>query len=409
MLCKKNNLKNNQQGFLLITSLVVLTIMILIVTFYLNAIIQEIKITHITSQSSQAYYLAETGVQEAIWKLQNDSTWKNNFETNPTWSATLTRNNVWGKNGSYTVTVTNTDLANAYITATSSIPVAKSTTQRVVKTSVFKALNRLPTENIAIFTNNNITNIGGDLNATGKTIMANNNISLYFFSDWAINGETKAVNVISTDFGSHLISTGIYDSKRPPTPTAISMPAIDFDSTDKNSYKSRANQIYSSSEFDQLLNDSPIVTLDGITYVTGGVFIKKGQKLILNGILVADGSITVGNLFNSGITPATLIVNHINDQPSGLLSKSNINFGSYNSEAIINGLIYSGGTLTFSGGSLAEGVSIKINGAIISQNINFFNMWLPLTVTLNQDYVDEVIDLPVFSQILSINHWEEKY
>ncbi|MDP1709931.1 MAG: hypothetical protein Q8L21_03525, partial [Candidatus Komeilibacteria bacterium] len=216
VICKKN-----PAGFLLISSLVVLTTMILIVSFYLNAIIQEIKITHITSESPQAYYLAETGVQEAIWKLQNDAVWKNNFETDPTWSATLTRNNVWGEGGSYTVTVANTTLASATITATSSIPVANSTTQRVVETNVFKAINPLPTDNIALFANNDVSSIGSEVNIIAGDLLGNKNVTFSFFSDWSVSGETKAVEDVAVGLGSHLATAAIHDSGLPPVPNKI--------------------------------------------------------------------------------------------------------------------------------------------------------------------------------------------
>ena len=66
----------NQQGFLLISSLFVLSIMIIIVSFYLDAIIQEVKVSQIINTTPQTYYLAEAGIQEAFWRIQNDATWK---------------------------------------------------------------------------------------------------------------------------------------------------------------------------------------------------------------------------------------------------------------------------------------------------------------------------------------------
>ena len=70
----KNETKINTRGFLLISSLFILTTMIVVVSFYLNAIIQNIKISKILNTTPQVYYLAESGIQEAFWKLQNDAT-----------------------------------------------------------------------------------------------------------------------------------------------------------------------------------------------------------------------------------------------------------------------------------------------------------------------------------------------
>ncbi|MDP1709815.1 MAG: hypothetical protein Q8L21_02925, partial [Candidatus Komeilibacteria bacterium] len=189
----------------------------------------------------------------------------------------------------------------------------------------------------------------------------------------------------------------------------ILMPAVDFDSTDPGSYKSRANQVYSTGQFAQLLKDSPTTTLNGITYVTGNAHIKKGQALIINGVLVSDGTITIGNGFSSESTPATLDVNHVAGQPSGVLAKNNITVGGFSSNMTVDGLVYSGGSFTLMGGNWSEGVSLIINGGIISQNIDLFSMWLPVNITLNQPYINETLGSPIFSQVLSINHWEEEY
>src|SRR3990167_1737282 len=140
----KNGGKINTQGFLLISSLFVLTTMIVIVSFYLNAIIQNVKTSKILNTTPQVYYLAEAGIQEAFWKLQNDAAWKNSFETDPNWQATITRADVLAPGGAYAVSVVNNGLADATITATSTLAVASTVVQRVVETSVFKALSEYP-------------------------------------------------------------------------------------------------------------------------------------------------------------------------------------------------------------------------------------------------------------------------
>jgi len=404
---KKTQLKN-QKGFLLISSLVVLSTMLIIVSFYLDAIIQEVKIAHITGESPQAYYLAEIGVQEAIWKLQNDVTWRNNFETIDNWSATINRSNVLGSTGSYTVTVTNKALANAVITATSTIPVRDTASQRVVQTNVFKALNPIPTDGVTIFTNGQIESTASAVNVTGGDLFANDNVELKLFSDWTVSGDTSSVTDVDVSVSSNLETAAVHDPDSPPIPNEILMPEIDFDSIDQTSYKSRADRIYSSGEFAQLLNDSPVLTLDGITYVTGNINIKKGQTLIINGTLVSDGTITVGNGFSSGGTPATLDINHVSGEPSGLLAKNNISIGSFTADVTIDGLMYSGGTFKLQDGML-QAVNLTINGGIIAQNVDLFSLWHPLNINLNQVYINDSLGEPLFSQVLLINHWEEEY
>ena len=382
--------------------------MVLIVSFYLNGIMQDIKITHITSESPDAYYLAEAGMQEAIWKLQNDAVWKNNFETDPTWTAAITRNNVFGGNGSYTVTVANIALANAMITATSTIPVRDTQAERVIAANVFKALNPLPTDSVTIFANDELEITASEINVTGGDLFTNSDVDINFFSDVDVSGDTAAVDDVDVSLTSNLATSGIYDANSPPIPSEIQMPAIDFDSTDPNSYKSRASQIYTSGDFAQLLNDTPNLVLNGITYVTGNINIKKGHNVTINGALVADGSVTVGNGYSSSPTAATLDVNHVANEPSGLIVKGNISFGSGNSNITIDGLIYSGSSFKIQDG-LLQNVNFEVNGGIVAQNVDFIGIWHPLNINLSQVNVNEALGSPLFSQVLLINHWEEEY
>lgn len=382
--------------------------MVLIVSFYLNGIMQEIKVTHITSESPDAYYLAESGVQEAIWKLQNDAVWKNNFETDPAWQATITRNNVFGSGHSYTVTIANIGLANAMITATSTIPVRDTQAERVIETNVFKALNPLPTDSVTVFANDELEITASEINVTGGDLFTNSDVDINFFSDVSVSGDTAAVDEVDVSLTSNLATTGIYDANSPPIPNEIQMPAIDFDSADPDSYKSRAAQIYTSGDFAQLLNDTPLLVLDGITYVTGNINIKKGHNITINGALLADGSVTVGNGYSSSPTAATLDINHVANEPSGLIVKGNISFGSGNSNIAIDGLIYSGSSFKIQDG-LLQNVNFEVNGGIVAQNVDFIGIWHPLNINLNQVNVNDALGSPLFSQVLLINHWEEEY
>ena len=154
-----------RRGFLLIASLFILTTMIIIVSFYLSSINQEIKIAQIVDTAPKAYYLAEAGIQEAFWKLQNDAAFKDNFETNKNWTATFTRSDVLIPGGSYTVTIANTNLAQATITATSTISIRDTESQRVVQAGVFKALNDSPINGITMFGNGEIYSIGSNMDS----------------------------------------------------------------------------------------------------------------------------------------------------------------------------------------------------------------------------------------------------
>ena len=397
-----------EHGFLLISSLFVLSIMIIIVSFYLSAITQEIKVSQIVNTSPQAYYLAESGIQEAFWKLQNDAVYKNNFETDPSWSATFTRSDSLVPGGSYTVTIANTALATAQITATSTIPVRSAYSQRVVKASVFKALNDTPVANVAVYQNGSINSIGSNIEIAGGSLFSNEDIDLKFFSNWTIDGDAKTPQEINISPSSSLEANNILDQDHPPVPLEINMPQIDFDSLDPSSFKSRADQIYTSQEFRDLLKNFPVTALDGITYVTGNVDIKKGVYLTINGALVADGSINVANGYSSEETEASIFVNKAGTEPSGIFSKQNITIGGFSAEADIDGLVYAGGKVKIQDG-IFQNVDVNIVGGIISQNLDVLVLWEKTMITYNQQYVSDALGIPLFSQVLFINHWEEEY
>ena len=406
----KTNFKiKNNKGFLLLSSLFVLTTLLVIVSFYMNAIINNAKVSNILNNAPQTYYLAEAGIQEAIWKLQNDSSWLTSFETDPNWTTTFTRNNALISGGSYTVTVANQDLADALITATSTYSVGGANVQRVVETNVFKALNESSVDGVSLYTNGESYSLGSRVDVTGN-IFTNDDVDINFLSDWNVTGDVSAVEDVEVDFLSDLDANNIYDSSNPPIPAEITMPQLDFDSSDPNSYKSRADNTYNVGQFNQLLNSGP-ATVNGITYVTGNVLIKKGDSLTVNGILVSDGYIKVGNGSSFHFDPAVVTVNHTTGEPSGLLAKGNITIGGYKSEVNVDGLIYSGGNFTVQDGFL-QTVNVNVLGGVIAQDSDFYFSWSAgqITIDLEQDYVNEALGTSSsFSPVLLIRHWEEEY
>jgi Tfp pilus assembly protein PilX len=399
---------SKQSGFLLISSLFILTTMIMIVSFYLSAVLQEVKVAQIVDTAPQAYYLAEAGIQEAFWKLQNDTTYKTNFETDPNWSTSFTRNDSIISGGSYTVAIENQSLANAAVIATSTISIRDTQAQRVVRAGVFKALNSSPITDISMYTNGDLKGTGSAVTVTGGDFFANEDIDLNFFSAWTTDQDAQAVEDADISVSSSLTAANVYDQNNPPIPSQVAMPQIDFDSTDATSYKSLADQTYTSQAFRQLLKDFPVTTLNGITYVTGDVNIKKGHTLTINGILVADGSISIANGFSFESDPAVVDVNKTASEPSGLLSKKNITIGGFNATVDVEGLLYSGGKIRIQDG-IFQNVSVAVTGGMIAQDVDVLVAWNPITITHNQTNITEALGTPLFSQILFINHWEEEY
>ena len=78
---------NGEKGVALVTAILFLTILSLSwASFYMFSLYEEGMIQN-EIRSDQAFYLAETGVQQALWSLSQNWDWKN-------WA-----NDQWGREG----------------------------------------------------------------------------------------------------------------------------------------------------------------------------------------------------------------------------------------------------------------------------------------------------------------------
>jgi len=62
----------NQRGAVLIVVFVVMLAIFLLISYYLQFILTERKISVSHTLATQTYYLSEAGVQEALWKIRHD-------------------------------------------------------------------------------------------------------------------------------------------------------------------------------------------------------------------------------------------------------------------------------------------------------------------------------------------------
>ncbi len=303
-----------------------------------------------------------------------------------------------------------------------------------MRTRVFKSQNQSPVENSAIFTggpSDVISFMAGEMNIYNGNLFSNNNLILQLISNLSVydnpetseeEGKVLVVNNINKSLLSTIQSTAKCSKnmcvgncdKCPPDP--ISMPMIDFDSADPDSYKSRAQAagtVYTSSAFENLLWQNQNLTLNNeVTYVTGPIELRGGQTITINGgALVADGTITIGERYcwvksgdircgNSKIT-----VNHVSGQPSGIMTKDKLNVGIYANRIDITGLLYVNDEFKLV--SLPQ--SFNIVGGILARKMSFTSIWQALNITLDNDLINEAIGNPTYSPVVQIDHWEETY
>lgn len=398
--------KNKKSGFIIVLVMFIITILILLALYYLNSVITDSKIAASHKLAFQTYYLAEAGIHEAIWKLTNDQDWYNGFTTDPNWQASINRTNIFEPGYNYQVSAKNIKIAQAEITATSTINFNNQISQRVVKTKVYKALNPYLSEIISTYTNDNINITGGIVNVNDSNIYSNGNISLSFLSTLNVDGEVAALNNISKSWGSAINASALHSINYPPPPELVEMPEIDFDSDSPNSYLNLADQIFTQQEFENYLSSHPNAIFNGITYVQGNTNIQKGVNLTINGILVTDGNFKIGVSSGKFWLPNPEIhINHSDNQPSGLISKKSITFGSILNNVTVNGLIYSGNTVKIDNLTFP----FTVNGGIIAYNLDLTSLWQNTNINYNQEIINSALNNPTASPLIDIEHWEEEY
>ena len=408
-ICKKN-------GFALVTSLFIMLLLLTLVLYLASFTLTELRISTSQSASVQTYYLAEAGIAEAIWKIKNDPIWKNGFEGSALWSVDYTRNSALYPNGSYRIQITNTEQARGDITVTASLNLGVATAKRVVKTTVYKALGESVVGQNGEYADGNIDMSGSVLNVFNGGLFSNINIIINFWSIISADGAVQAVGNINVNPQSHLIASSTHASNlNPPAPATIAMPAVSFDNAgDPDSYKAQANNIYTASQFSDLLwaNRGGTLTLNGITYVTGAVTIYGGNNLIINGVLVADGNIKVGanTLFccwgSSCLNRSNVTINNTGgNAPSGLLSKGRIDFELCLNNFTAKGMIYANDKINI----LSLPNAIDVTGGLISRKITLTSLWQGINIIYDNSVINYTLGDPQFSPIVTVEHWEEEY
>lgn len=467
------------KGTILLLSVVIMSALMILGIFYVSYAVVETRISKSENSATNSYYIAEAGINEAIWKLKNDhsasdgdSAWADDFINITDWSSSFSRSYL---GGSYSVSIQNTDKGEGNITSTATMPVnGGSVSQRVVKSGVFRAIGD-PAARSAIFTSGPSENLQidmSDVNIYNGNLFSNKNLSLNWYvrvkvfddpGTETLEGKIMAANVYSIcehPCDSTAESTAICAKNAcsqncegyspgvtscPPDP--VYLPAVDFDSSSQYSFKSRAQAaqdagqchilcngsqcsnkcVISLSEYraftDQVGRYGTVTFNNEITYVTGSISDasrnnNRSYNIIVNGALVVDGSMEFGNSYLYG----NITVNRPSDSsPSGLLAKGKIKIASYicaySGAMDIEGVIYSTDVVDISPRDCP--FFVNITGSIIGRkvNIGYLRISDGLNITYDNDIilyglgykVGTQIIAPLYSPVISIDHWEESY
>lgn len=395
----------SQKGFVLITSLFVMSLLLLAGLYISGAMISNHQMSTSYAASLQAHYLAESGLAEGIWRINNDPDWSVNFETDPAWQKSLNKNSNLYPGSSYTIEVLNSDLAKGKIKVTALVKNGSNYAKRVISASIYKPISNDPAQEKTAFAGGNLTFDGSKINIVGD-IYSDNNIMLSKDTKVNVSGTLAARTNVLFDKGAVLTSDG-YTEHSP----GLATPAISFDSAgDPNSYKSRADHIYTSEQFENLLWQNQNLSLAGIIYVTGDIEIAGGQTLSINGVLVSDGDIIIGKNYPNccwgtrcGLTSVALI--HASGSPAGILAKGNINFEQCLDDFQGTGLIYAGDKMSLN--SLKY--PFRITGGMIARKLDLTNLWNTVDIIADKSLTSLVLGGNAISQATIVDYWEEEY
>jgi len=410
---KNINIQQNNQGVALILTILLMSLILFLSLYFLNFSLTEKQIAKSQTWSAKTYYLAEAGIAEMVWKLKNDEIYKDNFESDPDWTASFTRDNPFGENsGSYTVTIVNSAPARGEITSVGTINInGNKTSQRIIKTTVYKALGQSGIQDSAGYADGNIDISGSIVNFYNGSAHSNNNFIVNLGSAIYVDSDLRAVgNYLESWTSTSTIIGDIYAANFPPAASEIEMPAIDFDSAATSSYKNRADIVYSEDEFEDLMWANQDLTLnDPITYVAGDVELRGGQNLTINGLLVIERDLDVGYRYRWGSRSgySSITVNHASGTPAGILVKRRIRFRFWTGDIDIDGIVYANDQLDII--NFSPGFNFDVNGGLISRLLTITSSWQPINITHNNDILVEVLGATEFSPVIIVEHWEEEY
>ncbi len=339
---KIKNLLSNQKGMALLTTLIFVFILVTFGVALLTMTGNDIKLSALQRDSTEAFYIAEAGIDKALWYLNTPEDnggegldWRPN-EEQESYPAVSTNY--------YQLTVEDTAEQDV-IKITSRGVVSdgnKVYGSRKIEVKAKKAISPSPSlvYNYAVATEGNLITFRGDIKIDGD-VHSNGDISL-FSGVPEITGEATASGG-TNDLGSVRHETQMY-------------PKIDFEY-----YKQLAiaNGTYYGGSKDFDIEE----TITGIHFIEGDVAIKQNADLNIDGgAIFATGTITV---------IATPTINRTQsaeyDNPLAIIAKGNITLGGC---VKVEGVIQTEGELVLDVTKVNEYITVNKGTVIADEGIS---------------------------------------
>ena len=434
----ENILRNikNKKGVALLVTILLMSLILFLSLYFLSFSLTEKKIASSQAWGARTYYLAEAGIAEIVWRLKNEDSYKNNFQSNPGWTASFTRNNPFGAgSGSYTVTIANYSQAHGEITSTGSIDIGDGkTSQRIIKAKVYKPIGQSGIGESASYCDGNINFSSTIINYYNGNAHSNGDFIVNGTSDISIEGDLEAVGNYNKNWRASVEVDGIVYAKNfPPKAAEITMPAVDFNSNAPSSMKNRATVTYTSHQFEDLLDDNSSLTLAGVIYVNGNVNMRDDIDLTINGLLVINGDFKIrpddhghrksdhedfdyGYYDHHGhykyyhrhyYDVINIIVNSAVGTPSGIMVNGKMEFNHDTGNININGVLYSTGDMKIE--HLYGNQDFIINGGTVSRKLTITSTSRIIDIIHNDQILVDSLGEALSSPVLIVEHWEEEY
>lgn len=391
----------SRKGFALATVLVLLGVALFGVGALVSVSSLEAKIARSQGEGLAAYYVADSGMADAVWRLNNDATYKTAL-LNGTLNASYTAQNVPASGQSFIVTMQTSAQGAGYATVVVEASADNGTfvAQRRLVTEVFASAPQQvnPIGETAALS-------GGSLsisNGSGAANLNNGNL----FSRGSISVHRTTVNLGTYKVkarGNYSVSSatvnsgGIEAANFPPQPADLPVPGVDF-----AYYQQNATVTYSSNQFiNAIRNGGTNINFPGpITYVNGNVTLNsnvRNKNITITGLLVFSGNFSI----TSAADNVSVNLNNPGNDQSGIFSAGNMSLsdGTYN----LNGVIYAAGSLSLSGIP-----SFTLNGGMLSAGSMTITTGASFNLNTQTQYY-AVLFGSGGPRAIQVSHWEEEY
>jgi len=354
---KINNIFSNQKGMALLTTLIFVFILVTFAVALLTMTSNDTKLSTLQKESTRAFYLAETGIDKALWYLNTPVEYggENEFDWRPTDYPDPGANTEY-----YQFTIIDIGVEDPDATPpTKATDIIEITSIGTVKEGKYSAGKRtvVVTAEIGISPSSNVSYdhailTDGDLTLNGGISIVG---SVHSNGDITNNG---TLTLVPIDGASASGTSNIDNSESGVDKQEF--PIIDWDhfydiafsSTDDPNTPFIEGHYYGDNTSVVFNTDE---LLKGIHFIDGDVTIQS-NLIFDNATIFATGTIDV---IGSGDVN---LINNIEDNPLALIAKGDITIGgSVHGE----GIIQSGSTITINGNvNIEEGALYAVDGVL---------------------------------------------